>query len=200
MENWIHIDEADDVLGSLRHAGLSILAARDDEQAWKWVVLALHSALQGACVCHLVTSATPYGAVSARNATQWLEYFENSRNDSSAKAPKTQLMALPDLLKAVRKANSAGDRSNLSGVLISDEELRWLTRLHEDVRNQFTHFKPMSWYLDVSGIPELCRIVARIIAEILTMGYAFRHKDSHWRARLSDELTVLVTTSHRPSQ
>ena len=68
------------------------------------MALALHSALQGACVCHLVTRASPIGVVTARDAEQWMKCFgEESRNDPGARAPATYIMTLPDLLKAVRK-------------------------------------------------------------------------------------------------
>lgn len=85
-------------------------------------------------------------------------------------------MALPGLLKAARKPHSAGDRSNDQGIAISDAELEWLNRFHSSVRNQFTHFEPMGWSLEVSGIPEIAMLVARIVSEITDTGWAFRHK------------------------
>src|SRR6478672_10453369 len=99
---WLRTDEADDVAGSVRHAICSVRLAADDPQAWKWVALALHSSLQGACVCHLTTTAPPLGAVTQRNATEWLAYHEERRINSDAKPPRTRLMELPELLKAAR--------------------------------------------------------------------------------------------------
>jgi len=60
-ENWIRTDEAEDVAGSMRHAIRAGRLVAEDSQAWKWVVLAVHSALQGACVCHLTETAAPLG-------------------------------------------------------------------------------------------------------------------------------------------
>jgi hypothetical protein len=71
-ETWIRTDEAEDVAGSLRHALHAATLVNADPQAWKWVALALHSGLQGACVCHLTTTAAPVGAVAERNAGEWL--------------------------------------------------------------------------------------------------------------------------------
>jgi hypothetical protein len=190
-ENWIQIDEVEDVAGSIRHAIRAASFVDEDPQAWKWVLMALHSALQGACVCHLTTSATPVGAVTKKNAREWLGYFENLRTDSKVRPPKTYLMALPDLLKAVRKAHSAGDRSNSSGVTISDAELNWLRRFHEDVRNQLTHFEPMGWSIEVSGIPDLARLISRIVGDILEMGWAFRHQDALKHEELRRSLECL---------
>lgn len=193
VENWIRTNEADDVAGSLRHVIRTADLVREDPLAWKWVVMALHSALQGACVCHLTTTAAPVGAVTERNAGEWMTYFEDSRINADAKPPETRLMGLPDLLKAVRKPYSAGDRSNPSGIPVSDSELNWLRRFHKDIRNQFAHFEPMGWSIDVSGIPEFARLVARIIADILDSGWAFRHQEPAQREEMQRSLISLLS-------
>jgi hypothetical protein len=191
QNHWIRTDEAEDVAGSIRHALRCAGEVAEDPQAWKWVALALHSALQGACVCHLTTSFAPVGAVTPRNAAEWISFNEESRTDPAAEPPRTQLMGLPDLLKAVRKANSAGDRSNAVGIAIADAELVWLRRFHDTVRNQFVHFEPMGWSLEVSGIPQIGALVARIIRDILDVGYGFRHQDRTWREELAADLARL---------
>lgn len=175
-DRWIRTNQAEDVAGSVRHAIRAAGFVSEDPLAWKWVIIALHSALQGACVCHLTTTAPPFGAVTKRNAYAWLTYFEDSRTDPTAKPPPTRLMALPELLKAVRKPESPGDRSNATGIKISDDELSWLRRFHEHTRNQFVHFEPRAWAIDVSGVPEIAKLIARIIEDILRVGWAFRRQ------------------------
>lgn len=192
VEKWIQTDAPEDVAGSIRQAIRAAQLVADDAQAWKWVVISLHSALQGACVCHLTTTAEPIGAVTKTNAKQWRAYLEESRENPNAKPPKTILMSLPDLLKAVRKPCSAGDSSNVGGIGISETELNWLQRFHADIRNQFTHFEPMSWSIEVSGIPEIAKLVARIIGEILECGWAFRHLESAQREELKQNLRALA--------
>jgi len=190
---WISTDEAADVAGSIRHALRAAQFVSEDAQAWKWVALALHSSIQGACVCHLTTSAVPIGAVTKKNEREWIAYLKDSRTNSSAKAPSTHLMALPALLKAVRKPNSAGDRSNATGVTIGSSELRWLCRFHQDIRNQFVHFEPRGWSIEVSGIPEIAKLISRIILEMVSMGYAFRHQDSDQLEELKGNLQTLAS-------
>jgi len=138
--------------------------------------LALHSALQGACVCHLTTTAAPLGAVTKDNAAEWISYFEESRENQKAKHPDTKLMSLPDLLKAVRKQGSGGGINN-GQVEISDIELVWLKRIHSNIRNQFVHFAPLGWSIEVSGVPQIGQLIARIIKDIHDCGWAFRHLD-----------------------
>ena len=195
MELWIQTDAAEDVAGSLRH----LLRCRDiapsDQQAWKWIALSLHSAIQGAWVCHLFTTAGPIGAVTKRNKVEWLAYFEEGRSNPNTIRPQTYLMALPDLLKAIRKPESEGDGSNVGGVMLSDEELTSLNQFHESIRNQFVHFEPLGWSLEVSGIPELAQLIARLIFEIIEAGWAFRHKKEHWKQFLVSDLAELSTWS-----
>ena len=195
-ELWVRTDEAEDVAASIRHALRSLSVVEADDQEWKWVALALHSALQGACVCHLVTTASPMGAVTERNAKEWSGYFEASRIDPNLDAPDTYLMTLPDLLKAIRKPRSAGDSSNAEGVSLSDVEFEWLKRFHDTIRNQFIHFAPMGWSIEVSGIPNVGALVARIIREILYIGWAFRNQDFDWKDALTTDLDTLISSSH----
>lgn len=192
-ENWIRTDEVEDVAGSIRHIIRSAQFVDEDCQAWKWMAIALHSALQGACVCHLTTTAVPVGAVTESNKREWLTYFENSRTNSNAEPPRTRLMNLPDLLKTVRKPHSAGDGSNVAGIAITDSELCWLRRFHNDIRNQFVHFEPMGWSIEVSGIPKIATLVARIITEMEQIGYAFRHLDKIQRKELHRNLQTLAS-------
>jgi len=179
-ERWIRTDEAEDVAGSMRHALRCKEFLAVDDQAWKWFALALHSALQGACVCHLVTTASPVGAVTKRNAAEWLVYFEESRDNPELPNPHTYLMNFPELLKAIRKPQSAGDRSNQQGVALEDRELEWLARFNDQIRNQFVHFEPRGWSIEVPGMPNLAKLIVRLISDIALQGWAFRHQDADW--------------------
>jgi hypothetical protein len=189
---WIATDEAEDVAGSVRHALRCLELVNQDDQAWKWVALSLHSALQGACVCHLTTTAVPIGAVTERNAREWWQYFEASRGDRTIRPPETYVLPLPDLIKAVRKPKSAGDCSEGSGVQISDSEVEWLCRFHSTIRNQFVHFSPLGWSIDVSGMPALGELIARVIGAVIDAGWGFRHKGRDWVQGLRADLALLA--------
>jgi hypothetical protein len=132
------------------------------------------------------------GAVTKKNAAEWIDFFERSRTDPGTRAPKTYLMALPDLLKAVRKPHSAGDRRNGAGITINDAELALLRNFNDELRNQFVHFEPMGWSIDIAGIPQLARLIARIIEEILGVGWAFRHQEADQIEELRSNLKILV--------
>lgn len=192
---WVETDEAEDVAGSVRHVLRSWALAADDPQAFRWAALALHAALQGACVCHLTTTASPVGAVTERNAGEWMDYFARSRTDPDARPPGTYLMALPDLLKTIRKPDSIGRGEHDPGIALTDGEFNWLRRFHDDIRNQFVHFSPQGWSIEISGLPGLAELTARIITAVLDAGWGFRTKKSDWCDALRADLEALSRLS-----
>ncbi|MEQ1499240.1 MAG: hypothetical protein ABL914_11305 [Novosphingobium sp.] len=191
-EVWLETDECEDVLSSVRHCSVSFGLAETDLHAFKWVILSLHSALQGSCVCHLVGTAGPLGATTKRNATEWCVYYA-AKVDEQVSRPKTKIAELPELLKRIRKENSAGDGSQGSEIQLTDSDLQWWKRTHDRMRNQFVHFEPMGWSIELSGIPELVLVTSRIIKEIESNGWAFRHMSDEWRCTLCEEIRNLET-------
>jgi len=61
------------------------------------------------------------------------------------------------------------------------------------IRNQFVHFEPRGWSIEVSGIPEIAKLISRIILEMVSMGYAFRHQDSDQLEELKGNLQTLAS-------
>jgi hypothetical protein len=190
-EVWLRTNERQDVAASIRHCHASLLLARTDRHAFKFVMLSLHSALQGACVCHLTTTFPPLDAATKENTAQWIKWSEEQRKNPAAKPPKTKLADLPELLKRIRKANSAGDGSNAVGISLSDSEYEWWKRIHDDIRNQFTHFAPQTWSIDVSGVPALIQLTVRLISNMKEVGWAFRHADAVWQTQFTSDLERL---------
>lgn len=141
-------------------------------------------------MCHLTGTSGPLDALFEKSRKEWIDYPNNHSADEEAVRPSTRLMSLPNLLKAIRKKGS-GARSNGNAVKISDSELEWLERFHVEFRNQFTHFKPMGWAIEVSGIPEIARIISRIITDIHNNGWAFRHLEDLAKTNMVADLERL---------
>ena len=189
---WIQTDEAEDVAASVRHVLRCRAMVNQDPHAWKWVALGLHAALQGTLVCHLFTAASPLGVVTGKHAQEWVDYFEASRADSERRPPKARLLDLSELIKLARKPGSAGDGRSIGLVRVTDAELVWLRLFHTKVRNQFVHFEPMGWSVEVLGLSALSALIARNIDDALQVGWAFRHKNGEWHAALEAQLAVLA--------
>ena len=52
-QSWLRTDEIEEFIDALERAAMFAKQLTDDVKAWKWLIIALHSALQGACVCAL---------------------------------------------------------------------------------------------------------------------------------------------------
>ncbi|WP_312814092.1 GNAT family N-acetyltransferase [Brevundimonas sp.] len=187
--SYLRTDECKDIASSVKHALWCMDKVHYHPSEWKWFTLAIHSALQGALVSHLTTTATPIGAINNKCAAEWLTHF----NGEGPPPKKTQLLNFPELLKKARKPGTCGGGPTMVSIQISDIELGWLSRFHENVRNQFTHFEPMGWSLEISGLQPLGALVARIIEAVIDAGWAFRHEDYDWVADLRNDLRRLAT-------
>jgi hypothetical protein len=190
-EVWLRTDESEDVAASIRHCIASLTLSQTDLHASKWVLLSLHSALHGACVCHLTTTFRPVGAVTKQNTLEWIKWSDDRRNNPALSPPTTKIANLPELLKRIRKPNSVGDGSNAEGISLSNSEYEWWNRIHSEIRNQFTHFGPMGWSIDLSGVPDLVQLTVRLIRNISAVGWAFRHTDADWKSELLANLASL---------
>ncbi|HRK43610.1 MAG TPA: hypothetical protein PLH11_11270 [Gemmobacter sp.] len=189
---WLDIDSNRDVIANVRHALHCIELAKSDPYAWKWAFLALHAALQGACVCHLTTTATPIGVTNEKDTLVWLNYLEASRTTPALKPPKTRIMAFPDLLRALRDGKAGNRPSGGNTFNLSDDEFSYLKRLHDEIRNQFIHFAPASWSIDFSGVNTFASLTSRIISDIMDYGWAFRLMDPDEKTELRDSLIILA--------
>lgn len=193
-------DEAKDVVGSIRHAVRCTSFIQDDPHAWKWYFLALHSALQGACVCHLATTQGPLGTLNEKGTKEWLTYYEQwtKKNETGAgnvnRPQKNWTMAFPDLLDAIERSETHGIR-NHHPIYLDKNEKKWLKRLHSEFRNEFIHFKPIWWTIEVSGLPKFGQVVGRIVKDIHDAGWAFRHVDLGERSTMVDELEFLISAT-----
>lgn len=85
-------------------------------------------------------------------------------------------------------ASFRGDRRNDASFVLIDKDLNRLRRFHTVGRNQFVHFEPMGWSLEVSGIPSIAALGAGLIDEISYTEWSFRHKDADWLSALREDL------------
>ena len=78
MAGFLFTDERRDVLESLKHCVMSLRQTERSVGAWKWVVLSLHSAFQGAMVCHL-EGGTQIDVMTEACGKKWYEWYKKDR-------------------------------------------------------------------------------------------------------------------------
>lgn len=179
--DYFEIDEFEDVVGSLR-ALVSVLGNEVTTPFdVKWAILSAHSALQGACVCFL-TRTDGGGALTKDSEKAHLEYLdarsqEAMRNMAGGIPIKIPLPPRPKR----RMANLRNLASRLPDDLrfsiaddgiwpnaVVDQHLTLLCRW----RDEFTHYPPQSWSIEIAfALPMLRTTIGKIEAIATHGGY-----------------------------
>ena len=209
MTGFVHTDERLDVLASLEHGALSLLETKRSDRAWKWVVPSLHSALQGAMICHLSGTAL-VGALTERSATKWHAWHERDRRRAigrvddgtghigvprrrdkhpSDKLPQDRVADAKELFERLVSPSSRLESAG-GTIVVTCKHRKSFHRLHA-LRNDFTHFSPRGWSIELEFIREAVRDVLDVIAQIEQDDWPFRHMDSEDRVRLREKISEL---------
>ena len=115
---------------------------------WRWVVLALHNTVQGSMVLALRGSD---GLRPLRDdiAAKWLTAYRDG-----GQYPVEKLDSFLNLYKKVQ-SDTMLFFVHSKKVIPSRTLGRSMKKLNS-LRNDFVHFLPRSWSLEVSGLPEIC--------------------------------------------
>ena len=215
MGGFVRFDERQDVLLSLEHCAMSLCHTSQSKGAWKWVVLSLHSAFQGAMVCHL-SGTMQIGALGKGrkgrkgSVERWLEWYERDRRGEIERIPdgidelgfpKTRIKDkknyppksyLAPPLELLNRLCCMDERVEEAGgvIPISDQQKRSFKEFNDEYRNQFAHFSPRGWGIEIDLIKERMKDVLDIFDLIIEDPYPFRHLEcdekSAMRSKLAD--------------
>ncbi|WP_209833102.1 hypothetical protein [Ruegeria sp. HKCCE3926] len=170
-ENYFYTDEAHDVLISLSEVVHQMeRVAQGDKHCWKWVVIAMASAINGALTCHL-SGNIQVGALTKIDARATIDALQDHNHDELPKKPK---LANPRELFV--RARREDKRLEPAGCILtlSSVQKRAFDKLFE-LRNSFSHFEPRGWGIEVSGMPSIMLNLLNIIEQIYDDCWAFRH-------------------------
>lgn len=179
----------------------SVVGSDSDRGLWKWAILALHNALQGAMVCHLSGTAQ-LGALSQGSARDWLDWHDRDRkgeikrvalgtddmgvpNYRIAKGYEPPSDRLADARELFRRLSNASKRiePGAGGVIeITSSERESFRRIH-DLRNGLSHFTPKGWSIELDGLPAIFLDVLDVIERIAGDPWPFRHMQTTDNAR-----------------
>lgn len=147
-EHWLRTDEYEEAISALEAASEWIGRIDTKMDYWKWVILAVHNATQGFMVLALRGSD---GLRPLRKdvAAAWLEAYRES-----SEYPVEKLDSFLDLYKKVKSDTMLFfvHSKKFAPVGSQDRSIKKLNSL----RNDFIHFLPKSWSLEVSGLPQIC--------------------------------------------
>lgn len=179
MSRYLRTDEQHDVLVSLREVRNQFQRIDHDRNCWKWAIIALASAVNGALTCNL-TGTMQVGALEMKCASKTIAALQK---DSHEEMPQQRLASPAELLrrsKVSERIEAAGPRLE---VLPLQEAS--FNRLFE-FRDEFLHFKPSSVSIEISRLPSIVHNVMQIIKATIDDEWSFRHLDAPLQAELRE--------------
>jgi hypothetical protein len=131
-----------------------------DPYRWKWVILAMHSGLQGIMILALQGSHGLH-VLKKEDAKRWLDAHENG-------GPYPSDLQLDKFLSLYKKIKGKLMIMNVNSKVFSPKgtqgsSIKFLNRL----RNEYVHFTPRVWALELVGLPEIlldCQDITEFLA------------------------------------
>jgi hypothetical protein len=174
---WFRTDEKKEAFECLKFANKTIDEVAADPYYWKWVIIAVHGALQATMVLAL-TGSTQLRVLSEKSKKEVAE-----REDGVRKL--ADFMDLYRMVKRKRDMEIFIHSEVLEPPGGMDEDVAYLHRL----RNNFTHFLPSGWSIRIDELPRVLDSCVSIIAFLaFESNNVFFSEDP-----TGDEMRALVT-------
>ncbi|HEY5707492.1 MAG TPA: hypothetical protein VIS96_18180 [Terrimicrobiaceae bacterium] len=147
-ERYLTFTEETNALDYLERASRFIRHAATDDTAWKWVIIALHGSLYGFAIC----------------ACKGTDHHNVTR---ATKGGDRRLISFGDALKACQDPQRMRMTVMSKPLVLSEDQRAAIKKIQESFRNPFEHYIPMSWHIEIHGMPTLaihCLEVIRFLA------------------------------------
>jgi hypothetical protein len=168
MNAWLSTDEYLEAVLSLGMVPDSLPKILDNIYYWKWVIIALHMALQGYMVLAL-KGTNSFSVLEKKCRDEWEAAWE--RDDDSF--PVLRLDNFLSLYKKIKAGRKTYDEQAKTGIRIyrkpKDLMLMYMhsqpfkprgtqtksLKMLNALRNDYIHFRPKGWLLGVHGLPRM---------------------------------------------
>lgn len=151
---WLQTDERADAIASLKLYVDVIQQINSDLSYWKWAIVSLHSAVQSVFAFHL-GFGNDLLVMKQEDAEKWLKAHE-----SGGAYPDSKMDSFLNLYKKIKKHEVLGFK-----FLPRGQQGRSIKRLNW-FRNEFVHFMPKGWSIEVCGLPDICIDCLKIIQNL----------------------------------
>jgi hypothetical protein len=167
MTRYLNFDTPEDVVVSLELSA-HLLTAGDvtTNVRWKWVIVAMHDALQGS-MAGALSARHITGGLAAKSTRNWIASVQNQRGGY----PYLHTAEFGELLKRVRDPNLLDEP-----LVLNDHQADDLDRLHR-YRNDFAHFKPESWSIAFDDLPRMVSVAVEATDHLMHLRAAFISED-----------------------
>jgi hypothetical protein len=148
-KDYVRFDEIEDVLASSDLMALVAPIVMKKPSYWKWMIVATHNALQGAMVCAYAdtTGTSILDEKTGGRVLKWLQ----TPPEKQGKEPKAHMAEFGVLLLRCMTKQPFYEPA----LVLTDQQLKDVKRLHAEFRNYFAHFQPKGWSIEKEGLPRI---------------------------------------------
>jgi hypothetical protein len=139
-EKWLRLSEEKNAIDYLEKAAIFIKSVSENYNDWKWVIIGLHGALYGF-------------AIAACRGTDSRSVVTN----------KGRLISFWQALKRCQDPNHMKMLIHSKQLILSENQKESIEALKSEFRNEFEHFKPKGWSIEIHGMPEIAIDVLEVI-------------------------------------
>lgn len=162
-DEYLRTDELRELVEALRKVAEELEAAEADSYAWKWAIIAMQNAVQNAIVA-AISGTDQLGALTKKAAREWLEAYEQDRTDY----PEPWLANFLELYARMKSQTA------FSATAESDKDIKRLV----EFRNDFMHFTPKGWSIQLAGLPRLLRNALAVVQHLGWQGHIIWYEET----------------------
>ena len=141
---WLRFTEETNALDYLIRVEEFVKQTISDIKAWKWVVLSLHGALYGF-------------AISACKGSDYTSVIKRTKKGYE------RLINLNEALKMCQDPIWMGTMYNGVALNLTESQKDSIRILKESLRNNFEHYIPRGWSIEIHGLPHITMDILDII-------------------------------------
>ena len=141
---WLSLSEETNALDYLEQAHYYIQQTEKRDIAWKWVILTLHGALYGFAICALRGTNPDNVTFETKNGEKRLIGFDMALR----RCQKTKWMRMTVTSKHLQ---------------LTTQQKKSIQILRKWFRNNFEHYIPKGWSIEIHGMPQIALDVLEVI-------------------------------------
>lgn len=183
---YLRTDEEAEAANAMQMAAQFASQVQANLHMWRWIVIATHNAAQGAMVLSL-RHGNGLLALSNESYAARMHAYETNKA-----LPPEKLDTYLNLYKKVKHSQWGQIGGNQRFVPKGSEGKD--IKLLNDFRNEFIHFTPKGWSLEVGGLPRVCLAAARLIGFLALETTNVLWHDEEPRALLADSHARFVAS------
>lgn len=157
-KGYLHVDERLNTLDSVSKAADFLDGVDQDLGNWKWFIKALHHGTY--CLMILALENSDQSGIRIRDDRDKQGFILTVNPKNNKPVP---LISFPEAYKRIQQANRMRRYVGSEPFAAKPEHDKAMKRLNEGLRNEFMHFEPKGWGIEINYVVRGCLPVLDVL-------------------------------------